>query len=114
VKACCATRGVLEAEGLMHPALRKARGEAAALSKQFQDRCGQRLWVQSVVAWWGDVAGGGKLGDGDGVVQGEDLADRLRAQKGRPVPQFDQVAAVLQPGRHTREARPRRDRTQSI
>lgn len=38
MKACCATRGVLEAEGPMHPALRKARGEAAALSKQFQDR----------------------------------------------------------------------------
>lgn len=82
--------------------LRKARGEAAALSNQIQQRCGQKLWVQPVVVWWGDVTNGGKLVDGVGVVQGKNLTERLRAQRGRRVPQFDQVVAVLQPGRHAR------------
>lgn len=81
--------------------LRKARAEAAALSSQITQRCGQKVWVQPVIVWWGDVASGGKLLDGVGVVQGKNLADRLRAYKGRPVPQFDQVVAALQPGRHT-------------
>jgi hypothetical protein len=82
--------------------LRRARAEAAALSKQITQRCGQRLWVDPVVVWWGDVANGGQLLDGVGVVQGKNLAERLRAPRGRPVPQFDQVVAVLQPGRHAR------------
>lgn len=82
--------------------LRAVRGEAAALSKQIESRCGQRIWVQPVIVWWGDVANGGRLVDGVGIVQGKNLASRLRAQKGRPVPQFDQVVAALRPGRHGR------------
>lgn len=82
--------------------LRRARAEAAALSRQITERCGQRLWVNPVIVWWGEVADGGKLLDGVGVVQGKNLAARLRALKGRPVPQFDQVVAALQPGRHSR------------
>ena len=82
--------------------LRKARAEAAALSGQITQRCGQKVWVQPVIVWWGDVASGGKQLDGVGVVQGKFLADRLRAFKdGRPVPQFDKVVAALQPGRHS-------------
>ncbi|WP_298461511.1 nuclease-related domain-containing protein [uncultured Cellulomonas sp.] len=80
--------------------IRKARGEAAALSGQVAARCGQKVWVQPVVVWWGDVANGGKHIDGVGVVQGRHLADRLRAQRGRPVTNFDAVAAALRPGRH--------------
>ena len=82
--------------------LSAVRGEAAALSKQIERRCGQRIWVQPVIVWWGDVANGGKLVDGVGIVQGKNLAVRLRAQKGRSVPQFDRVVAVLRPGRHAR------------
>ncbi len=48
--------------------LKKVRGEAAALSRQIQDRCGHRVWVTPVVVWWGQVFNGGKLVDGVGVV----------------------------------------------
>ncbi|WP_372595200.1 nuclease-related domain-containing protein, partial [Actinotalea sp.] len=71
--------------------IRQAKAEAAALSKQISDRCGRRLWVQPVVVWWGEVANGGKQLDGVGVVQGKHLVDRLRAQSGRRVPDFDHV-----------------------
>jgi len=81
--------------------VRRARGEAAALSEQIEKRCGQRLWVQPVIVWWGEVANGGQTVDGVGVVDGKVLADRLRSQKGRPVPQFERVVAVLRPGRHS-------------
>lgn len=80
--------------------VKRVRGEAAALSEQIEKRCGQRLWVQPVIVWWGDVANGGQTVDGVGVVQGKALADRLRAQKGRPVPRFDRVVDALRPGRH--------------
>jgi Nuclease-related domain len=86
----------------VEPILRRARREAAALSEQITQRCGQRLWVKAVVVWWGDVANGGMLLDGVGIVQGKDLTVRLRGQQGRPVPQFDEVLAALQPGRHAR------------
>ena len=82
--------------------LRRARGEAAALREQIEARCGTRLWVQPVIVWWGEVANGGRTVDGVGVVQGKNLADRLRAQTGRPVPQFERVVAVLRPGRHSK------------
>ncbi|HEY3548775.1 MAG TPA: nuclease-related domain-containing protein [Propionicimonas sp.] len=82
--------------------LRRARAEAGALSRQIQNRCGQKLWVQPVIVWWGPVANGGKLLDGVGVVQGKHLAERLRAQRGRPVPNYDVVLATLRPGRHRR------------
>ncbi len=80
-------------------------GEAASLSKQIERRCGQRIWVQPVIVWWGEIANGGKLVDGVGIVQGRNLVDRLRAQQGRPVPQFDRVVSVLRPGRHARAGR---------
>ena len=83
--------------------LKRSRGEAAALSEQIEKRCGQRLWVQPVIVWWGDVVNGGQTVDGVGVVQGKALADRLRAQKGRQVPQFDRVVDVLRPGRHAHQ-----------
>ncbi|WP_309133933.1 nuclease-related domain-containing protein [Cellulomonas sp.] len=83
--------------------LRRARSEAAELNSQIAQRCGQKVWVQPVVVWWGEVAGGGKSVDGVGVVQGRHLAERLGAQKGRPVRDFDAVVAVLRPGRHMRQ-----------
>ena len=82
--------------------LKKARGEAAALSHQIQERCGQRLWVTPVVVWWGQVANGGKLVDGVGVVEGKRLVERLRTQRERTVPDFDAVVQALRPGRHRR------------
>ncbi|RYV49607.1 nuclease-related domain-containing protein [Pengzhenrongella frigida] len=83
--------------------VKRSRGEAAALSEQIEKRCGKRLWVQPVIVWWGDVTNGGRTVDGVGVVQGKVLADRLRAQKGRQVPQFDRVVDVLRPGRHAQQ-----------
>lgn len=82
--------------------LRRARAEASALSRQVQARCGQKLWVQPVIVWWGPVANGGRLLDGVGVVQGKYLAARLRDQPGRPIRDYDAVVAVLRPGRHKR------------
>ncbi len=82
--------------------LRRARGEAAALSRQIEKRCGQRVWVKPVVVWWGQVAKGGKYIDGVGVVEGKHLVERLRAQSGSPVRDFERVAQALRPGRHTR------------
>lgn len=82
--------------------LKKARGEAAALSRQIQDRCGQRVWVTPVVVWWGQVFNGGKLVDGVGVVEGKRLVERLRVQRRRPVPDFDAIVQALRPGRHRR------------
>lgn len=82
--------------------LKRARGEAAALSRRIQERCGHRIWVTPVVVWWGQVANGGKLVDGVGVVEGKRLVERLRVQRGRPVPDFDAVLHSLRPGRHRR------------
>jgi len=82
--------------------LRRARAEAAAVSKQIQDRCGHKLWVRPVVVWWGQVANGGRLIDGVGVVESKNLVDRLRDQKGEPIRDFPTVVAALQPGRHKR------------
>lgn len=82
--------------------IRRAKAEAAMLSERIATRCGTKVWVQPVIVWWGTVENGGRLIDNVGVVQGEYLADRLRAQKGRPVPQFDHVVASLTPGRHRR------------
>lgn len=76
-----------------------ALGEAG-LSAQVPKWCGQKVWVQPVVVWWGEVANGGKHIDGVGVVQRRHLADRLRAQEGRRVTNFEGVAAALRPGRH--------------
>lgn len=86
----------------VEPILRGARREAAALSEQITQRCGQRLWVKPVVVWWGAVANSSMLLDGVGIVEGKNLTERLRTQQGRPVPQFDEVLAALQPGRHAR------------
>lgn len=82
--------------------IRKAKGEAADLNKQILARTGKKLWVKPVVVWWGDVADGGKTVDGVGLVQGAHLADRLRAQVGRPIQDFDAVVEALRPGRHAR------------
>lgn len=82
--------------------IRRARVEAAELSQRVRERCGATIWVRPVIVWWGDVVNGGKLVDGVGVVQGKFLAERLRAQKGTPVKEFDLVAAALRPGRHAR------------
>ncbi len=80
--------------------LRQARREAAELSARIAARCGQKIWVQPVIVWWGDVDGGGRTVDGVGVVQGKCLADRLRAQSGKQVRDFDAVVAALRPRRH--------------
>ena len=72
------------------------------MSRQVQARCGQKLWVQPVIVWWGPVANGGKLLDGVGVVQGKYLADRLRTQRGQPIRNYEAVVAALRPGRHKR------------
>ncbi|WP_164983873.1 nuclease-related domain-containing protein [Cellulomonas endophytica] len=82
--------------------VRRARAEAAALSAQISERCGRRVWVDPVVVWWGDVEQGGRTVDGVGVVQGKLLADRLRAQRRRPVRDLEEIAEVLRPGRHAR------------
>lgn len=87
--------------------IRRAKAEAAELSERIATRCGTRVWVQPVIVWWGDVENGGRSVDNVGVVQGEFLAARLRAQKGRPVRQFDDVVAALTPGRHRRRRAPR-------
>lgn len=84
--------------------VRRARAEAAALSQQIERRCGHRVWVQPVIVWWGDVSNGGKTVDGVGIVQGENLVDRLRALPGRRITDFARVEAVLRPGRHTRQS----------
>lgn len=80
--------------------VRRAKAEAAALSQQIERRCGRKVWVQPVVVWWGDVSQGGKTVDGVGIVQGDNLVERLRAQPGRRISDFAQVGAVLRPGRH--------------
>ncbi len=86
----------------IHGKVRRAKAEAAALSERIAQRCGTKLWVQPVIVWWGEVENGGRLVDGVGVVQGKRLAERLRAQTGRPVQGFDVVVACLRPGRHSR------------
>lgn len=85
----------------IHGKVRRAKAEAAALSDRIAQRCGTKLWVQPVIVWWGDVENGGRGVDGVGVVQGKRLAERLRAQKGKPVQRFDEVVACLRPGRHS-------------
>jgi len=82
--------------------VRRARAEAAALSQQIRDRCGEKVWVQPVVVWWGEVENGGRKLDGVGVVQGDFLVERLLNQQGRPVRRFDDVVDALRPGRHAR------------
>lgn len=91
-----------ELTGNIRGALRRARAEAAALSDRIAERCGTRLWVTPVIVWWGDVANGGRLVDGVGVVHGAHLADRLRSYPGRPVRDFDEVVARLRPGRRVK------------
>jgi hypothetical protein len=86
----------------MESTWRKARGEAAALHDQILARCGRSVWVQPVVVWWGTVDGGGRLVDRVGVVEGKNLAARLRTNPGKPIADIDAVTAALRPGRHTR------------
>lgn len=83
-------------------ALRQARAEAATLRDRIHERCGAQLWVQPVIVWWGDVVNGGRLVDGVGVVQGKNLVPRLKEQQGKRIANFDEVVAVLRPGRHAR------------
>lgn len=82
--------------------IRAAKGEASELHKRILARTGHNLWVQPVVVWWGEVANGGRTVDGVGVVQGKNLADRLRAQKGRRIRDREAIVDALTPGRHTR------------
>lgn len=86
----------------MTPSIRKVKGEAADLHKQILERTGLNLWVRPVVVWWGEVADGGRTVEGVGVVQGKLLAERLRAQSGRPIRDIQAVVEALRPGRHTR------------
>jgi len=80
--------------------VRRAKREAVALQRKIVERCGERVWVTPVVAWWGEVEGGGKLQDGVGVVEGKCLVERLENQQGRPVRNLEAVLDVLRPGRH--------------
>lgn len=92
----------------IHGKVRRAKAEAAALSERIAQRCGTKIWVQPVIVWWGgwgDTEHGGRRVDGVGVVEGKRLAERLRAQAGKPVHRFDDVVACLRPGRHSRGRR---------
>lgn len=82
--------------------VRRARGEAAALSEIIQKRSGEKVWVNPVIVWWGEVEHGGRSLDGVGVVQGKRLVDGLRKQKGRPVENVQAVVDVIKPGRRAK------------
>jgi hypothetical protein len=93
----------------IHGKVRRAKAEAAALSERIAQRCGTKIWVQPVIVWWGgwgDTEHGGRRIDGVGVVEGKRLAERLRAQAGKPVHRLDDVVQCLRPGRHSRGRRP--------
>lgn len=82
--------------------VRKVRAEAAELSTKIRERCGEKIWVQPVVVWWGEVDRGGRQIDGVGVVQGANIVAALRKQPGREVERFADVVAALRPGRRAR------------
>lgn len=74
-----------------------ARRAAAELKEQLQRRSGERVWVQSVVVFWGDFEQRELEGDRVVFLHGDRLAPWLRERPKRLAPdRVDRVAAALE------------------
>lgn len=80
-------RAVVDDAGLRAGRLRfggaRSRGAAVQLKEAIAHECGRTVWVQSVVAVWGELEGGATERDRVLYVQGEELVDVLRERSQR-------------------------------
>jgi len=84
----------------IEPHVRQATRDALDLKKVIEARTGKRLWVQSVIVWWGAYPGGGQSVAKVAVVSGDVLVQRLLSQSGRHPTDVAAIADALRPGRH--------------